>query len=331
MRYGDSMSRTIVVAAIGLFAFVVSTVATSPVFAGPLADKLRERATQRQQAAQKNDAASEADEMSDASGPRSSSKLPTGVLVERDVAYGADPQQRLDVYRPERNASGVVILMVHGGAWLRGDKAMDRVVTNKLAHWLPQGHVFVTINYRMSDRQPDPMQEADDVARALAHVQAKATSWGADPARVVLMGHSAGAHLVALLSADRSIATRQGAKPWLGTVSLDSAAVDLVAIMQIRHLGFYDRVFGSDPAYWREASPLHRLSGAPPPMLLVCSSQRKIACPNAKAFLARASSLGARVTDLPEDLSHSQINERLGLPGPYTDAVDSFIRSVSSK
>jgi hypothetical protein len=101
--------------------------------------------------------------------------------------------------------------------------------------------------------------------------------------------------------------------------------------MQIRHLGFYDRVFGSDPAYWREASPLHRLSGAPPPMLLVCSSQRKIACPNAKAFLARASSLGARVTDLPEDLSHSQINERLGLPGPYTDAVDSFIRSVSSK
>jgi arylformamidase len=325
------MSRAIVVAVLVLFVIVASSVAPPTATAGPIRDKLRERAAQRQEAAQKKDDAAVVDEMEDSGGARTGTSLPPDMTAERDLAYGSDAQQRLDVYRPGHHPSGLVILMVHGGAWMRGDKGMGRVVTNKVAHWLPQGHVFVTINYRMSDRKPDALQEADDVARALAFVQGKAKSWGADPSRVVLIGHSAGAHLVALLSADPSIASRQGAKPWLGTVSLDSAAIDLVSIMETRHYPFYDHVFGSDPAFWREASPLHRLKGAPPPMLLVCSSQRTMACPNARSFMTRAASLGSRVSDLPEDFSHSQINERLGLPGPYTEAVDSFIRSVSGR
>ncbi len=65
-----------------------------------------------------------------------------------------------------------------------------------------------------------------DVARALAAVQARAGEWGGDASRVVLMGHSAGAHLVALLSADPTRAAAEGAGPWRSAVVLDSAAID---------------------------------------------------------------------------------------------------------
>jgi arylformamidase len=73
------------------------------------------------------------------------------------------------------------------------------------------------------------------------------------------MGHSAGAHLVDLLAADPKIAFHEGAKPWLGTVSLDTATLDMEETMRGRHYGFYDAAFGKDPAYWAETSPIHRL------------------------------------------------------------------------
>jgi len=251
-----------------------------------------------------------------------------GGRVERDIAYGPDAAQRFDVYLPQRPVtSAPVLFMVHGGAWLIGDKAAAAVVANKAAHWLPAGVIFVSVNYRLAPKA-DPLGQADDVAKALAAAQAKAPSWGADPARFVLMGHSAGAHLVALLAADPAIAARQGARPWLGTVVLDSAALDLVRIMEGRHLRFYDRVFKSDPAYWRQASPLERLARAPGPMLVVCSSRRSQSCTHAREFVAKATALGGRATVLSEALHHSEINQTLGEPGAYTEAVDSFLRSI---
>ena len=112
------------------------------------------------------------------------------------------------------------------------------------------------------------------MAKALAFAQGKARSWGGDPLRFVLMGHSAGAHLVDLLAADPEIAFHEGAKPWLGTVSLDTATLDMEETMRGRHYGFYDAAFGKDPEYWAETSPIHRLKAAPKPMLLVCSTRR---------------------------------------------------------
>jgi acetyl esterase/lipase len=252
--------------------------------------------------------------------------LPPGASVQRDLAYGSDARQRVDVYLPAQRSGGVIV-MVHGGGWHTGDKAMRAVVEHKVAHWLPRGIVFVSVGYRLIP-QADPLAQADDVARALAFVQARAREWGADPARVVLMGHSAGAHLVALLSADRSIAERHGAKPWLGTVPLDSAAFDVEQIMRGRHFRLYDRAFGRDSAYWREASPLHRLQVAPPPMLLVCSSRRSDSCPQAEVFAGKGRALGARLDVLAEPLSHRDVNLTLGEPGAYTDVVDAFLRTL---
>jgi acetyl esterase/lipase len=228
---------------------------------------------------------------------------------------------------PEHAAAAPVLFMVHGGAWMVGDKATSRVVTNKMNRWVPKGFILVSVNYRMLPKA-DPLEQANDVAKALAFAQSKAKSWGGDPARFVLMGHSAGAHLVALLAADPGIATRQGAKPWRGTVALDSAAFDVPRIMEARHPRFYDRVFKTDPEYWRKASPIYRLSSAGAPMMLVCSSLRQDSCPQAQSFAAKATAKGGRVSVLPIALSHGEINQNLGLAGEYTKAVESFLRSI---
>jgi len=295
--------------------------------AGPIRDALKQRAEQRREAAS---AAHDSDELGDGAGGPSMHGVPAGASVEKDIAYGSDPAQRLDVFRPAKPApNGLVILMVHGGGWARGDKSNGRVVTNKVAHWLPQGNVFISMNYRMVP-VADPVQQADDVARALAFVQGRAPSWGINPARVVLMGHSAGSHLVSLVSADQSIATRQGARPWLGTVALDGAGYDVVTIMEGRHFRLYDKAFGTDRRLWEQGSPTRRLNAAPPPMLLVCSARRDDSCAQAQGFLTKANAMGGQVERRMEDKSHGEINELLGLPGPYTDAVDDFLRRVSA-
>lgn len=271
-----------------------------------------------------------AEELDDDGGPASAAPLPPGTRVERDLAYGSDPAQRLDVYLPQHAENAPVIFMVHGGGWQRGDKAASKVVRNKVAHWLPKGYVMVMPNYRLSP-QADPIEQANDVAKALAFAQSKAKEWHADPSRFVLMGHSAGAHLVSLISADPTIATRLGAKRWLGTVALDSAGFNIVEIMESRHFRLYDRVFGNDRRLWRDASPLARLTSAPVPMLLVCSSKRADSCPQARAFAEKATSLGGNMRVLPIDLRHAEINEMLGSGGEYTRDVDRFLASLGLK
>lgn len=251
--------------------------------------------------------------------------------VQRDLAYGPDAAQRLDVYRPPGPAAAGVLVYVHGGGWRIGDKGHARGIAPKVAHWVPRGLWLVSVNYRLLP-QAGPLEQARDVARALAFVQAQAPGWspawaGTAP-RIVLVGHSAGAHLVALLAADPALAAAQGAQPWQGTVALDSAALDVEAIMRARHPRLYDQAFGSDLAYWRRVSPLQRLAGVPAPLLLVCSTQRKAACPPARQFAERATALGGRAELLPVDLDHGEINQRLGEPGAYTDAVDRFLRTL---
>lgn len=257
--------------------------------------------------------------------------LPAGARLLRDLAYGPHERQRMDIYLPRQPATGAasapVILMVHGGAWRFGDKALRRVVENKVTHWLPKGFILVSANYRLLPDTP-PLEQARDIARALASVQAKAADWGGDPSRVILMGHSAGAHLVALLTAHPALAGTEGARPWRGTVALDSAAMDVVQIMEGRHPRLYDRAFGKSVADWRAASPTLQLTTGAPPLLAVCSLQRKDACPQAEGLRRRAATLGSQVEVLPQDLSHREINEALGQPGGYTAAVDAFLQSL---
>ncbi len=302
-------SLTACLAAVALIGGLVSASAGE---AGPVRERLRERMAQRLQARQ-GEEARPIDLQAIAPGAR---KL--------EVSYGPSAKQAIDVYVPPGARDAPVIVMVHGGAWKIGDKANAGSVENKLKHWLPKGYVFVSVNYRLL---PEAMAQgqAQDVAAAMRLVQARAGEWGADPRRIVLMGHSAGAHLAALLSSKPDMVGRA----WAGTVVLDSAAMKVSTVMQRRHPGFYDEAFGGDPAAWARVSPMDQWTRAAVPMLLVCSSQRPDRpCDEAEAFAALTARAGVKTPVLPQALSHADINRTLGLPGPYTQAVDAFLDGV---
>lgn len=289
---------------------------------GPLLERLREMRDARRGDADAGDL------RDDSAAGRRSFTPPAGIEVERDLAYGSDPAQRLDVYRKPGSQGAPVLFMVHGGGWRFGDKGAANVVKSKILRWVARGWVLVSVNYRLV---PDayPLEQAEDVGRALAFAQGRAKQWGGDPARFVLMGHSAGAHIVALMNADDGMMARHGAQRWMATVSLDSAAFDVEAVMDRRHFRLYDEVFGSNREVWRQVSPTLRLKAAPPaPMLLVCSSRRSDSCDPAREFAAKANAFGGRVTVLPLDRNHGQINQELGAPGEYTEKVESFLRSA---
>lgn len=245
----------------------------------------------------------------------------------RDHAYGPDPDQRYDLYTPA-NRDAPTVLMVHGGGWLRGDKEMTRVVDAKLARWLPRGIAFATTNYRMQPKAP-PIEQARDVARALADLQRNSAKTGVGRSNMVLMGHSAGAHLIALLAARPELLAEAGAEPPLGYVLLDSGALDVPAIMNARHFRLYDRAFGGNPVDWLAASPYQQFVKPSAPILTVCSMQRRDACPQAHAFVAKARQMGTVAEVLSIAKSHGEINADLGSDTSYTQKIEHFLSHLS--
>jgi arylformamidase len=252
--------------------------------------------------------------------------LPTGASLKADVAYGADPLQKLDVYTPAGVLRAPVIFMVHGGGWTEGDKANHNVIANKVPYFLGKGFVFVSVNYRLSPAV-NPLQEAQDVAAALAYFQKNAATYKANADHVVLMGHSAGGNLVTLLASVPKYIEGAGATPVIGTVVLDSAAYDVPSIMAGPHPSLYDAVFAHHPLLQRLASPTLQISGTPAPLLLVCDSGRSNACDQATPFAAKAGS-GAAV--YPVALTHEDINLDVGLPNALTAHIAQFLAGLKA-
>jgi hypothetical protein len=114
-------------------------------------------------------------------------------------------------------------------------------------------------------------------------------------------------------------------------VVLDSAAMDVAQIMQRRHMRLYDDAFGKDAAFWKSASPIQQLNAEARPMLLVCSTTRPDKpCDAARAFAEQAAALGIRAEVSGQVLSHKEVNQKLGLPGAYTDTVERFMQSLDA-
>lgn len=256
-------------------------------------------------------------------------KRRAGMDDEYNLVYGADTANEvLDVYHSGGNPKRPIMFMVHGGGWRNGDKLMENVVKNKTQHYLPRGFTFVSVNYKL-DVGTDPLNQCHSVAKALAYVQANAVLWGCSARNIIVMGHSAGAHLVNLMTAAK--ATYQvpnGVKPWAGTIILDSAAYDLTEIMDRPHNALYDDPWGTDPAHWEAGSPTLVLDNCPTPMLLVTST---ITNPddqdrNVGPFADLVNNTwGGYAEIMNTDLDHSDTNSLLGVLGPYTTDIDDFI------
>jgi arylformamidase len=254
------------------------------------------------------------------------------MVAQADVSYGTDPLEKFDVYTPENKVvSGAglpVLVMVHGGGWKRGDKASGSALPNKLNYFLPRGYTVISVNYPVADSNPEI--EVNSVGKAVSYIQKNAESLGVDAGRVVLMGHSAGAHLVALLTADDEVRLSTGVEPWLGTIALDSAAFDVPSVMNRKHYALYDDAFGTDTAFWEQMSPYHQYESAQEPMLLVCSATRPDgACDMAEAFKDKIVSVGGSAEVLPENYNHALINSEVGVAVDYTAKIQAFLTGLS--
>ncbi len=250
-----------------------------------------------------------------------------GVKSLRDISYGSDKKQKYDVFIPPQANNAPVIFMVHGGGWRVGDKTNSRIVENKGNYFLSKGYIFVSVNYPMIP-QANPVQQLGNVMSALADAQKHANEWGGNPNKFILMGHSSGAHLAALLNSNPQKMHDAGIKPVIGAVILDSAAFNVTEIMEAPHYNLYDGAFGKDKNFWIKASPIEQLKAGAAPMMLVCSSKRNDSCGQAYEFEDKAKKLGVSVKVLPEDKTHSEINFALGTEGDYTEAVEGFIESL---
>lgn len=248
--------------------------------------------------------------------------------VNVDVPYGLDAAQKYDVYLPANASQAPIIIMVHGGAWTGGDKQADHVAEAKAGYFVARGYIFISLNYRLLPSS-DPLIQAADVARGIANIQANAAKWGGDKSKIVLMGAGAGGHLAALLSSNPSLASDQGASSWSAAVVLETAALNVPALMSTSHNGIYDTAFGSNFEFWEDSSPTHLVHSSGVPMLVVCSAESgENTCAKANAFKQAANSAGIAVTVSSQNVSPWQINSKVGVSTSYTDTIRNYIDSV---
>jgi acetyl esterase/lipase len=208
-----------------------------------------------------------------------------------DIAYGSDPLQRLDVYAPEGAAvePRPVVVFWHGGRWREGDKADYRFVGAALAE---SGYVTVVANYRHYPqvKMPGFMQDA---ARAALFAAAHAHEYGGARERLYLMGHSAGAHLAALLTLDpRYFAAAGQAAPHIAGVIGLSGPYDFLPLLEPDD----QDMFGPPPLY-PESQPINFVRADAPPMLLVQGLDDETVKPkNSRNLAAALQALGVPVT-----------------------------------
>ena len=198
----------------------------------------------------------------------------------QDVAYvpasapGFDPERHvLDVYSPKQAPPGAagypVVLFIHGGSWTSGSKNLYSFIGRRLAK---QGVVAVLINYRLAPAVHVPEQAAD-CARALAWTVNHIHQYGGDPARVFVMGHSAGGGLAALLATDDALLVAHGLprNPVRGAILDDPAGLDMYSYLkEMKYAGDQQSLvpFGTDPAVWKAQSPIYQSRPGIPPLLL---------------------------------------------------------------
>jgi acetyl esterase/lipase len=208
-----------------------------------------------------------------------------------NIAYGDDAQHRLDVYVPDQAAAvpRAVVVFWHGGRWRFGDKADYRFVGAALAE---AGYVAVVANYRHYPQVKMP-GFMDDAARAALWAAAHAGEFGGDRQRLYLMGHSAGAHLAALVTLNTGYfaAAGQPAPHIAGVIGL-SGPYDFLPLLEAD----VQDMFGP-PQIYAQSQPINFVRADAPPMLLVHGLDDDTARPKNSRNLATAlSALGAPVT-----------------------------------
>ncbi len=194
-----------------------------------------------------------------------------------DIQYydgpGADSYENsLNLFVPEGAVDVPLLFQVHGGGWRVGDKSSS---TNTLVRLFGRlGWAVASINYRLSPDVKHPTH-IQDVARSFAWVYENAERHGIDRDRIVIIGPSAGAHLVSLLALDRRHLDEQGVPPdAIKGVIATSGVYDMVGFKEPGKVPMrLDDAFNLDPELLGDASSIRYVSADAPPFLLTHTDQ----------------------------------------------------------
>jgi len=266
--------------------------------------------------------------------------------VKRNIPYvePANEHQMLDVYAPENAKDLPVVFWIHGGGWQGGDKAS---VHAKPKAFVDKGHVFVSTNYRLLPNV-DMETIVRDVAKSIHWVHDHIAEYGGDPKRLVIMGHSAGAQLAALICTDDRYLKAEGLSLAIikGCVPVDGDTYDVPLMIETGvarrkalgqpnpKFGHYEK-FGSDPVKHRDFSAVNHIArdkGISPFLLLYVADHPDTS--------AQAKRLGSALNEAgiaaklfgAKDTEHSKINDNLGLPDdPSTKAMLEFVGEMTKK
>jgi acetyl esterase/lipase len=189
-----------------------------------------------------------------------------------NISYGSGLRHRMDVALPaNRDTTTPVVIFIHGGAWVFGDKG---VFSDDIAQYAEEGIACATINYRYASELTGigHPEIPEDVRAAIDHIVSKSDLWKVSTTRFGLVGHSAGGHLALqaayTLNSDGRI---KACSSWAGPVDLldtDQLAISGAPGLFKTYLGT-NLTTAADSALYREASPHHRAHADAPPTLLI--------------------------------------------------------------
>lgn len=217
-----------------------------------------------------------------------STDLPSGVLENRDLVYtvlddSVNNKRRmyLDVFHPEKKGKYPALIMVHGGGWRSGDKALQIPMAMQIAS---HGFVTVTVEYQLSREAKYP-NAIHNVKSAIRWMRANADKYGIDTAHIAISGCSAGGQIASLTGLTNGLDHFEGNHGNEGFSSDIQAIIDMDGALNfmapqslnlqrrpdspdIDWLGgsFYDK-----PEIWKEASPTYWVNKSSPPMLIISS------------------------------------------------------------
>lgn len=230
----------------------------------------------------------------------------------------------LDVYHyGEVKSSKPVVVYVHGGGFAVGDKANN--MTNKQNLFSSLEYILVSVNYRLSPEtystNPNRVMypsHNNDVADAIKWIYDNISRYGGNPQKMALLGHSAGAHLVALTGTSKHFLPARGLKLNFlkGVACIDTEGYDVVARCQENNQ-IYLNAFGQSNTFWAEASPINNLfSGNSYPNFFIAKRGSNTRMGYANAFISKLQSVGVTVSEITANqYDHEGINDAIGAAG----------------
>lgn len=244
-----------------------------------------------------------------------------------ELAYGERARHKLDIYRPaNRGRAAPVVVFFYGGNWSAGERGDYAFVGRALA---ARGFVVVIPDYRLYPEVSYP-DFLDDAAQAVAWTAGHVALYGGDPARLFLMGHSAGAYNAAMLALDPRWLGKQGMsqtglRGWIGLAGpYDFIPIENRTARPVFH-------FPNTPP---ESQPINHTDGATLPALLIAARDDRLVNPrrNTGGLAAKLRARGVPVQEIYYDgVSHTSLVASLAAPlrtlAPTLDSIEQFIQN----